>query len=298
VPIDADYGNRGGFDPRFLGVTVGLPRADGKRVKAVDLLPTLAYQHFSVRLHRRRKLAAFTAVNISGAERYQRTGRAEDSWEVDPRAAAFQTTQPAYRAPFHRGHLVMRLDPVWGRKEIAERAEADTFHWTNCAPQHRRLNNPWWLSVETHVLETARVTGQRVSVFSGPVLSIRDPWLHGVKVPLAYWKVVAWRTPGRDGGLRSLGFIVRQDPEVRAAVQGARAVPRALAFEDTPIKVQGYQVRVTKIEALTGLRFGRLSTATVDVFARPQAGRTRSVARGEVGADQRVLRGIGDLVVE
>jgi endonuclease G len=303
VPIDADYGNRGGFDPKFLGgVTVGLPRADGSKLKAADLLPALSYQHFSVRLHRRRKLAAFTAVNISGAERYQRTGRAEDSWEVDPRAAGFQTTQPAYRAPFHRGHLVMRLDPVWGRADIAERAEADTFHWSNCAPQHRRLNNPWWLSVEKHVLETARVTGQRVSVFSGPVLSVRDPWLYGVKVPLAYWKVIAWRTPGRTpgraGGLRSLGFIVRQDPEVRAAVQGARAVPRALGFEDTPTKVQGYQVRVTKIQELTGLRFGGLAAPAVDVFARPKAGRTRAVARGEVSPDVRVLRGIGDLVVE
>jgi endonuclease G len=279
-------------------VTVGLPRVDGRRLKAADLLPMLSYQHFSVRMHRRRKLAAFTAVNISGAERYQRTGREKDSWEEDPRAVGFQTTQPAYKAPFHRGHLVMRLDPVWGRADIAERAEADTFHWSNCAPQHRRLNNPWWLSVEKHVLETARVTGQRVSVFSGPVLSVRDPWLYGVKVPLAYWKVVAWRTPGRAGGLRSLGFVVRQDPEVRAAVAGTRAVPRALAFEDTPIKVQGYQVRVTKIEQLTGLRFGRLATAAVDVFARTQAGRTRSLGRGEVGADQRVLRGIGDLVVE
>ena len=297
VPIDADYRNRSGFDPRFLGdVTVGLPRVDGKRLRAADLLPTLTYQHFSVRLHRRRKLAAFTAVNISGAERYQRTGRAEDSWELDPRAAGFQTTQPAYKAPFHRGHLVMRLDPVWGRKKIAERAEADTFHWTNCAPQHRRLNNPWWLSVETHVLKTARVTGQRVSVFSGPVLSLRDPWLYGVKVPLAYWKVIAWRTPGRAGGLRALGFIVRQDAEVRAAVQGAREVPRAPGFEDTPTKVQGYQVRVAKIQELTGLRFGRLAAATVDVMARQQAGRPR--ARGELVPEMRVLRGIGDLVVE
>jgi endonuclease G len=299
VPIDGDYANRGGFDPKFLGgVTVGLPRADGRKLKAADLLPALTYQHFSVRLHRRRKLAAFTAVNISGAERYQRTGRAEDSWEVDPRAVGFQTTQPAYKAPFHRGHLVMRLDPVWGRAAVAERAEADTFHWTNCAPQHRRLNNPWWLSVEKHVLETARVTRQRVSVFSGPVLSLRDPWLYGVKVPLAYWKVIAWRTPGRTGGLRSLGFIVRQDAEVWAAVQGARAAPRARGFEDTPTKVQGYQVRVTKIQELTGLRFGRLSTATVDVFARPKAGGTRAVARGDAGSDLRMLRGIGDLVVE
>jgi hypothetical protein len=91
---------------------------------------------------------------------------------------------------------------------------------------------------------------------------------------------------------------VRQDAEVRASIEGARAVPRARGFEDTPTKVQGYQVRVTKIEELTGLRFGRLAAPSVDVFARPKVGRTRALARGELSPDVRVLRGIGELVVE
>jgi endonuclease G len=291
VPIDANYANRRGFDPTFLGdVTVGLPKVDGRKLKATELLPALRYQHFSVRLHKRRKLAAFTAVNISGQDRYQRTGREKDSWEDDPRAAGFQTTQPAYKAPFQRGHLVMRLDPVWGRTDVAERAEADTFHWTNCAPQHRRLNSPWWLSVETHVLETARVMRQRVSVFSGPVFSSRDPLLRGVRVPLAYWKVIAWRTPGRAGGLRSLGFVVRQDAEVWAAVEAVGAPPRARGFEDTPTKVQGYQVRVAKVQELTGLRFGRLTAATVDVLARQQAGRRGSLDSGSACSRGRCCR--------
>lgn len=303
IPIDGNYANRRGFDKRFLGrETVGLPEPDDRRMKAKDLLPILNYEHFSVRLHRRRELAAFTAVNISGADRYQRTGREEDSWEEDPRAAEFQTTQPAYKAPFHRGHLVMRLDPVWGRKAVAERAEADTFHWTNCAPQHRRLNNPWWLSVEKHVLETARVTRQRVSVFSGPVFAARDPRLRGVKVPLAYWKVIAWRVPGRKGGLRSLGFVVRQDAEVRAAVAAEGGPPGALqaprGFDDTPSRVQGYQVPVRKIQDMTGLRFGRLAEPTVDVLERRRAGPLRSLSLRAVSPDQRRLRSIRDLVVD
>jgi endonuclease G len=303
IPIDGNYGNRRGFDPQFLGrVPVDLPEPDGRRMKSDDLLPVLNYEHFSVRLHRRRELAAFTAVNISGAERYQRTGREEDSWEEDPRAAEFQTTQPAYKAPFQRGHLVMRLDPVWGRKEVAERAEADTFHWTNCAPQHRRLNNPWWLSVEKHVLETARVTRQRVSVFSGPVFSSRDPKLRGVKVPLAYWKVIAWRAPGRKGGLRSLGFVVRQDAEVWAAVRAAGAPAGVLSsprgFDDTPTQVQGYQVPVRKIEDLTGLRFGALATPAVDVLERRRAGQLRSLATRHPGSDVRRLSSVRSLIVE
>jgi len=297
VPIDPNYSNRGGYDPAFLGqVSVSPPRAGGRKLKAGDLRPWLRYQHFSLRMHRARKLAAYTAVNISGKDRYKRTGRTTDKWSEDPRAGEFQTTQPFYEVPFHRGHLVMRLDPVWGAKKVAERAEADTFHWTNCAPQHRRLNNPWWLSVETHVLETARVTRQRVCVFSGPVLTRRDPKLREVKVPLAYWKVIAWRQPGRGGGLRSLGFIVRQDAEVRAAVKAAKAA-LALDFPDTPKKVQGYQVLVTKIEELTGLRFGRLADAAVDVYARASAGAPLALARREVGPGIRVLRRVGELIV-
>jgi hypothetical protein len=75
-------------------------------------------------------------------------------------------------------------------------------------------------------------------------------------------------------------------------------VPRARGFEDTPTRVPGYQVRVTKIEEMTGLRFGRLAAPSVDVFVRPTAGRTRAIARGEVSPDVQVLRGIGELVVE
>ena len=41
-----------------------------------------------------------------------------------------------------------------------------------------------------------------------------------------------------------------------------------------------------------------IAHTSVDVFARPKAGRARAVARGEVSPDQRALRGIGDLVVE
>jgi endonuclease G len=306
VPIDTNYVNRRGFDPKFLGdVPVGLPKADGTTLKAEDLLPALHYQHFSVRMHRQRNLAAFTAVNISGAERYQRTGREEDSWEEDPRAPGIQTTQPAYRSPFQRGHLVMRLDPVWGRKDIAERAEADTFHWTNCAPQHRKLNNPWWLSVERHVLETALVRRQRVSVFSGPVFSPQDPLLRGVRVPLAYWKVVVWRVPDLKVGLRSLGFLVRQDAEVWAAVAaaaGPAGVPHAprpvRGFEDTPTRVQGYQVPVRTIEELTGLRFGRVAGSSVDVLARRRTGGLRSPVAGKTTPGMRTLGSVADLVVE
>lgn len=295
VDIDPDYASRTGYDPGFLGMgtDVALPRADGRRLMPTVLTATLRYHHFSIRLHKHRRLAAFTAVNMDGAARYPRTGRSEDSWQLDPRAPDSQTQQPFYRKPFQRGHLVMRLDPVWGEPRMAELAEADTFHWSNCAPQHSKLHGTWWHAVERHVLDAAEVTDQRVCVFAGPVLHPRDPVLRGVRVPLAYWKVLAWRPRGALG-MRSLGFVVRQDAEVREAIEDAEqtaGVRTVLDFPDLPTRVRAYQTAVGMVQALTGLHFGQLATEPVDVYARlPE-----DVMARQLGPGLRPLRKIEDL---
>jgi len=294
VDIDPDYSNRVGYDHAFLGdgLVVPLPHADGHRLVPGTLSVTLKYHHFAIRLHRRRQLAAFSAVNIDGAQRYPRIGQAPDTWHLDPRAPHDQTQQPFYRKPFQRGHLVPLLDPVRGKPHPAELAEADNFHWSNCAPQHERLNTAWWAAVERHVLDTADVTDKRVCVFSGPVLHPRDPVLRGVKVPLAYWKVIAWRGP--EVQLRALGYVVRQDAPVRNAIEEAEqtaGVRVALDFPDLPDKVRGYQAAVARIAMMTGLRFGALATEQVDVWGRqPPAVQARQIAPG-----LRALRTLADL---
>jgi endonuclease G len=295
VEIDPDYANRAGYDAGFLGggLDVALPRADGRRLMPTALTATLKYHRFSIRLHKHRRLAAFAAVNMDGAARHARSGRGDDSWQVDPRAADSQTQQPFYRRPFQRGHLVTRLDPAWGEPRIAELAEADTFHWSNCAPQHSRLNGVWWQSVERHVLDATEVGDRRLCVFAGPVLHPRDPVLRGVRVPLAYWKVLVWRP--RDAlGVRSLGFVVRQDAEVRASLEEAEqtaGVRTALDFPDLPTRVRAYQVAVGLVQSLTGLHFGPLATEPVDVYARlPPEVMARQLAPG-----LRVLRRMEDL---
>ena len=49
---------------------------------------------------------------------------------------------PEFYVPtvFDRGHMVRRLDPVWGTEGPARLANADTHHYTNSCPQvHRTL---------------------------------------------------------------------------------------------------------------------------------------------------------------
>lgn len=48
------------------------------------------------------------------------------------------------------GHLTRRNDPTWGTSDEAERANADTFHFANCTPQHLRFNETakYWQGVD------------------------------------------------------------------------------------------------------------------------------------------------------
>jgi DNA/RNA endonuclease G (NUC1) len=59
-------------------------------------------------------------------------------------------TNEWYAKPFDHGHLVGRLDSAWGRtKSIAKTANVDTFHFTDCSPQHSKLNADSTMSART-----------------------------------------------------------------------------------------------------------------------------------------------------
>jgi endonuclease G len=115
-------------------------------------------------MNRRRQLALYTAVNIDGASSIDLI-REEDSWSYDPRIAeSEQIGEALYRRnKLDRGHLVRRLDPVWGTPEEAARANEDTFHFTNCSPQHEGFNqnDATWQGIENFLLDSARNNRRR-----------------------------------------------------------------------------------------------------------------------------------------
>jgi endonuclease G len=167
---------------------------------------------------------------------------------------------------FDRGHLVRRLDPVWGdSEEEALRAEADTFHFTNCAPQHWRFNRlrEFWQGIEVYILENTEVHDLRVSLFTGPVLADDDPQMEGTQVPRDYWKVVAMRR--QDGTLVAAAYVLSQGELLKAP-------PEEFVFGE----YKAFQVRVSEVEERTGLSFGELREH--DTFARQRG----------VGAPERV----------
>jgi endonuclease G len=271
-PLDPDYGNRAGYDTGFLDLPVPLPQPS-PALQAQATVPALPYQHFSILLNPARRLAWWAAVNIDGRQERHLGDRKRDEWWFDERTAQTVQVGGTFYAGsgFQRGHLVRRLDPAWGTSnEQSGRGEADTFHWTNCAPQMRELNTDWWLQIENHVLATANANDQKVSVFSGCLFDEDDPLYRGVQIPLAFWKVAAWAVQTDAGpALRSLAFLVKQNDAVAALLKKRGAVkPQATDFDDVPAAIEGYQTTVAELQKLTAFRFGDLALAEVDVYAR------------------------------
>ena len=261
VSIDPDYSTRTGYDPGFLGRgarRVPLPKLSAALLRDAAPLQQVAaganryelkYHHYSVVMNARRRLAYFTAVNIDGQQLQQIT-RESDRWIYDPRVdQAAQVGYSLYAGnPFDLGHLVRRLDPTWGSSiALAKAANDDTFHFTNCCPQHERFNRgkKLWAGLEDYLLQRADAAGQRLTVFTGPVFAADDPTFDGFAIPRRYWKVAV--LVRLDGQLASLGFLVSQEALIRPIVEEAAAdVART------------FQVPVQDIEQWTGLRFGKL----------------------------------------
>src|SRR5690606_19508274 len=101
--------------------------------------------------------------------------------------------------------------PVWGEAAEAERANSDTFTFTNAAPQVDAFNQSkdLWNGLEDHILEYADAHDHRVVVLTGPVLDDEDPVYRDIGIPRMFWKVVAWAaTDGAEPRLSCAGFVL------------------------------------------------------------------------------------------
>jgi endonuclease G, mitochondrial len=262
IQIDPDYGDREGYDAGFLGggsPDVPLPALpeDLLAIASVNAKPgagpthVLPYHHFSVVMNKERALAFFTAVNIDG-NLSQRLRREPDRWTLDPRIPATEQTGEAVyaRNDLDRGHLVRRLDPAWGTSQAsAKAANDDTFHFTNCSPQHKDFNqnHTTWAGLEDYVLENADNRDLKVNVFSGPVFAPDDDVYRGVQLPRQFWKVVVMART--DGTLSATAYLLSQ----ATLIEGLESVE-----EFSYGAYRTFQVPVTKVEELTGLSFGPL----------------------------------------
>jgi endonuclease G len=280
---------RNGYDPHFLGggsLMVPLP---GLAAWAEDAAPVeggpdhvLRYHNFSVIQSISRRLPLLTAVNIDGAQsvKLKRKG----NWRLDGRIDPSHQIGNAIYAinPFDRGHMVRRRDPGWGPN--AQAAEIDTFHYTNCVPQHQDLNQKDWVGLEDYVLEAADTRDFRVSVFTGPLFRPSDKRLKegvgatDVQIPEEFWKVVVM-VNANSGELSATGYVLSHGPMIKDLVEGI--------FIYGSYKT--YQVRVALIAKQTGLDFGNLPMADPLGADLPQEATFAMVARSIDGPGSMIL---------
>ncbi len=273
--IDARYENRKGYVDNLLGTRVPMPSVTKPSLvsRTDDGSHILPYQHFSIVVHKARRLALFTAANVTAFSRLKApeedhtyTRRAlggfgehdTEAWLTDPRIPEQHQLPDTFydkdRQSFDKGHLVRRDDVCWGTTHAeVQRANGDTYHTTNCSPQvkgfNRSASGGAWGRLENYILRQAR--SESYALFAGPVFGDDDEWFEGVdrrgvvriQIPQAYWKVVVARG---EAGLESFAFLLTQDLS-------------GVVFEDEFSVTAAWAEHVVPIadlqSRLTGLRF-------------------------------------------
>ncbi|WP_053128813.1 DNA/RNA non-specific endonuclease [Pseudomonas sp. MIACH] len=243
VTAAKDLKDRRGYAADFLSsFVVPWPTADEALADDVEPL-RLDYTHFSVTMSRSRRLALYVGVNIDGGQHVEII-RSNDTWAYDGRLPiSAQVGEALYtNNGLDRGHLVRRQDPNWG--DEAKTANLDTFHFTNCSPQMSGFNQKTWLELEDYILDNTQRWKARATVFSGPVFADDDRLYRGIRIPKAFWKVVAYLSD--DGKPCASAYMIDQSRELGQL---------DLMFG----QVRTYQRSVIQIEQLTGIRFANLA---------------------------------------
>jgi endonuclease G len=273
----------------------------------------LRYWNYSVVMNQDRKLAYFSAANVNSDTFTGERDAAGDTWYEDTRIpSAFQLSgkDKFYGDPFDKGHLTSRSDLQWwyidakeqqsqawlkltekekeARKTaIAKQYGDDSFHWTNCSPQHGAFNrastkNGLWRRLELAAINDLSTKNVKKfciingSVFDAPgsfmqtvdgVTSVKQLNLEGapekdvsyrnVQIPKLFFKVIAYSVksqavPGKLE-LRAKAFVVSQENLLN------RKNIEDFQEKFTSEEINVYEVTIPALQKLTGLDFGTLS---------------------------------------
>ncbi|NEA65349.1 DNA/RNA non-specific endonuclease [Streptomyces sp. SID12488] len=235
-----------GYNPDFLGEQIDIPQltaeisGDAVRLNGSEAIP---YTHFSLTLSKKRRFPFWVGWNIDGGS-LKRLSRSGIPFTKDPRLPAnAQVGNELYEANrLDRGHIARRADLLWGSLPEAQKANTDSFFYTNITPQMDDFNqsskNGLWGELEDAVFADVDVDDLKVSVFGGPVFQDDDHVYRGVKIPREFWKVIAFV---EHGELKAKAFLLTQD------------LDQLEALDLSEFRV--FQVTLDEIEARAHIRF-------------------------------------------
>ncbi|GAB3708908.1 DNA/RNA non-specific endonuclease [Mariniluteicoccus flavus] len=239
-----------GYDPDFLAHTVDAPTVTPELARdlvKVDGSEVIDYTHFSLVQSRSRRLARWVAWNVDGGD-LRRLSRSSMKFRLDPRVPkTAQVGDEAYAGNrLDRGHIARRADLTWGPD--AEQANADSFFFTNIAPQIENFNQGSkggvWGKLEEAVYAEVDVDRLRISCIGGPVLGPDDRDYRGVRLPREFWKVIAF-VEGEK--LKARAFLLTQNLDRLETLDLA--------------EFRTFQVQLDDLTARTGVVFPAALTA-------------------------------------
>ncbi|MGE5378735.1 MAG: DNA/RNA non-specific endonuclease, partial [Bacteroidota bacterium] len=236
----------------------------------------LRYHHYSLVMNRKYRMCMFTASNCDYRDEMRKDPRkrsafGSESWKADPRVPLEyqlldkEIYQPARNVD--RGHVHRREDNCWGSAGMqTEYANSDTYHWTNCTPQHELFNqeNPAgydkqkgiWGWFEGELEEQIHKSGGQAVLFAGPVLDEQHGAWQTLKngkvfIPYKFWKVVVVpESTARNAPLLAYGFLFDQSDVIQ---KYGLDIQEALELPD----FKRQQVTIEEISTLSGVVFDK-----------------------------------------
>lgn len=238
-----------GYLSSFLGLSVPLPQPANTSIRN-DLLEaegktTFDYMHFSLAMSRDRKFARWVAWNIDGGS-LRRLSRNGIPFKKDPNLPAnAQIGDELYaNNDLDRGHIARRADLLWGTAAEAQRANVDSFFFTNITPQHAAFNQSGaggiWGELENAIFADVDVENLKIAVMGGPIFSDSDPVYRGARLPKQFWKVIYFRENG-SSSLTSKGYVLTQSDLLNEL--------EALELPEFSV----YELTISRISEMTGL---------------------------------------------
>lgn len=132
------------------------------------------------------------------------------------------------------------------------------------------FNSPIWLELEDYALGHARQDKMRISVFTGPYFTDKDPTLYGVKIPFRFWKIIAF-IHDETGKLCATGYEMGQEAALRSEEEFVFG-----SFASSYVS-EVVQMPIAAIEAKSLISFGKL--AAVDPLGGNDEARFNLAAR-------------------
>ena len=146
---------------------------------------TLKKQYYIIYFHEKQKAPLYTVYTLKRS--YLTTNKRKGDFIADTTVALNeQANDTVYKhSNYDKGHLTPDADFRFNNA-----AEAETFIYTNAAPQQSYFNEHLWASIEAHVRSICRKYGN-VKVYTGCLYSAKK--LHGIGIPAYFWKVILYK---------------------------------------------------------------------------------------------------------